>query len=226
MSAVVYCRISQGKGDKGLPQLSLLSQQELCENYCKNTGLEVSKIITEIGSARDIANLPKLKSLIETIKNDQTIIISDVSRFLRNIMQALNLIDILMKKNVSVYSVSNGYMFSNNSTITDKFYFRSLLNQAEYESDTIALRVNRSLNYRRANGALLGKPKFGQEAYYDENNIRRSRENTTEQIIKKTINKMKKQGYDIEDIADTLNAEGYTFRGKEWTVRRVNYVNK
>src|SRR6202012_2325088 len=137
-----------------------------------------------------------------------------------------NIIYILNQKNVKIYSVTNNCTYSNTTDFVEKFQFRHLLNQAEFESDQISHRINRSLKYRRSIGAFIGNPGFGYECYIDGNRIRRRRINKNEKMIIDIVVHMIKENISYDDIANYLNLNGHTFRGKPWNDKRVFRVNK
>jgi DNA invertase Pin-like site-specific DNA recombinase len=226
--ANIYCRISTPNKQKNMSikENSLQSQEDVCRNYCANNSYSVNNIIHEIGSGRSIKNLPKLWNLVNSCEANSILVICDITRFLRNIKEALILLDTLMSKNITVISATNNLSFGPNSTAQDRFQFRHFLNYAELESDIISQRVKRSINFRKNKGSYLGgKPSFGFKCEYI-NDVRCVVPCEEELEIYYMIQDMMTSKYKLDDIVDNLNAEEHTFRGKPWTISRVKLVSK
>lgn len=226
--AIIYCRISQLKKYKNLPaELSLKSQQFICEEYCQKHNIKIHSIFHETKSARNIENLTQLNEIIKIITEDIVLIIAEVSRLSRNMQQALNLIHELNERQVIIHSVTENLTYGKLLDIRDKFNFRQRLNQAEFESDQISERVNRSIRYRKSVGAYIGgKPGFGYECYIDKDNIRKKKINELEQKIITNIQLLHRQGYTVEQIANYLNEHKLLYRNNLWTPQNIKYVLK
>ena len=223
--AVIYCRKSTaGKSTShmGLQELTITSQQNICLEYCQKNNLEVLEIVNEIISARNMTKMTELHNLIDRLPDGTFLIVSDISRFSRNIIQGLEILESLKDKNIYIHAVCSNCTYDDISY--NKYQFRSHLNQAEFESDQISDRIKRSLETRRKNRCKIGKSRFGYECYYDVHGLRRERLNKKEQYIHRLIESMNKDGLSTIDIAKILNNSGYTFRNKEWTNMRVRYV--
>jgi DNA invertase Pin-like site-specific DNA recombinase len=224
--AVIYCRKSQrcvGPRSFSNPNdLSLERQKNICLEYCKNNNLKVTKIYSEIASARNMNKLKELNLLLNKVNSNIIILVSDVSRFSRNVYQALEKLEILRSKNVSVHSIHNNITYDNNPN--NRHEFRRLLSCAEYESDIYSERIKKSLNFRKKNNCKIGRSRFGYESFYDNKGFRRERINKREQYIFRLIGSKNRSGFNYPQIADFLNNKNYTFRNKEWTSQRVRYV--
>jgi DNA invertase Pin-like site-specific DNA recombinase len=228
MNAIIYCRISQSKTSKtNIRDISLDSQEFLCSNYCNDNNIKIIKIVKECCSGRNYDKMNGLKKLARQIMRDHPntlLIISDLTRFMRNTYQALDLINKLNNKGITVYSVTDKYSYSKVAPSNEKFQFRQLLNYAELESDRLADRQKRSISHRRAIGSKIGKAAFGQECYKDQNGIRKIRPCVKEQLIIKTIQTMLSDKKSYNEIVEYLNTNSFTFRGKLWTVVRIPYI--
>jgi DNA invertase Pin-like site-specific DNA recombinase len=223
--AAIYCRKSTSKGIDGyagLPELPLSNQEALCREYCMHNNLTVSKVVHEITSARDMDKMTKLNELVAQLEPGTVLLVSDVSRFSRNVLQALVALNELSQKQVSVHAVNPNCTFDEQSL--NKFQFRSHLNQAELESDIISDRVKKSIDTRRKLGCKIGKSKFGFECYYDDRGLRRERENEKEQGIIDMIKDKLDSGNTTAEVAGYLNENDETFRGKKWTSAHINRI--
>jgi len=82
--AVVYCRVSTQEQTKNL---SLSTQQRLCEDYCRREGFDVDRIFIEAGESAKTADRTELKKLIaycrEMKRRIDFVVVHSLSRFAR-----------------------------------------------------------------------------------------------------------------------------------------------
>lgn len=230
LESAIYCRKSSvGKNPNskyGIAELSLSMQKEICNDYCKKNNITVLSEfeVSETVSARNMSNMVELHILIKKLKGKKNVvlIVSNVSRFSRNVRQAIGILEELRENGIFVQSVNDNCRYDND--FTNRHHFRQQLSQAEFESDQIVDRANKSIENRRKKGCKIGKSRYGYETYYDKNGLRRERQNEAEQIVLKLIQLHKKKGFSAKESAMFLNENNYTFRKKVWTAVRVNYV--
>lgn len=219
--AAIYCRKSNANAGN---ELSFSVQKNICETFCKERNLEIIYCVIEEISGKNMNQMVELNKLLQRIEKDTLIVVCDVTRFSRNVLQGLQFIDKLLKKDSTIYAVCNCCCF--NDKYIDRHQFRSLLNQAELEHDQITDRINRSLKHRRRIGHKIGKAKYGYEIYYDNKGIRREKKHKLEQKTVSMIRRLLNNGKKIPDIVEYLNNSKVDFRGKEWNPSRVKYVFK
>jgi len=99
----------------------------------------------------------KLKQIVEDLKQGDRLIVSELSRLGRSTLQVLGLLKILKDKDVSVYSVKEGFKL--NGDIQSKIMSTMLSLFAELERDFISQRTKEALRARKAAGVKLGRPK-------------------------------------------------------------------
>lgn len=222
--AIIYCRVSQAKNyrHKTEPhELSLDVQEELCTHYCNTNNYIIKDVIKEVCSARDMNRMEKLQDALQTIQCNETLMIADITRFSRNTLQGLQILESLNEKNVNIFAINNR---CNYNTTQDKHIFRQTLSNSEHESDQISDRVKRSLQYKKMNGAKQGIAKYGKEIYTDENGQRKERINVTENNILKKIKLMLNNKCEYQTIVTALNKTRQLYRGKAWNVTRLKYL--
>ena len=144
-NVIIYCRISS-------PKQSLDSQEYACKQYCIQFGLNIIKIVHEVGSAWK----KKLILLDKIINNNNniSILIYSADRFSRNTLDATRKLDILLRKNINIISVNDNIDIS---TLNGRHHFRQLISSAELESDIISDRVKRSVVYNNSIDSDYGK---------------------------------------------------------------------
>ena len=220
LNAYIYCRIST-KYSK--TSHSLDTQEDQCIEYCKSRGLNVKEIIRDQKSSRNMTNYYTLTNLINKMNYGDMLIIYDVSRFSRNVLKGIELLDGMSEKGIHIYSVKENINYEDSM---NKHLFRVFLNQAEYESDTISIRTTNSARHLKKIGGMAGgHTKFGYEMY-SSGRIKKVRRNFSEHRIISRIKKDIMYGKKPRDVACELNDSELLYRGKLWTPTSVRYVYK
>jgi DNA invertase Pin-like site-specific DNA recombinase len=206
--------------------MSLDTQIELCTKYCMELGIDSITVVREYGSARNIDKLPKLLELVDKMENNTLLVIADSTRFLRNTQQALNILRDLQTRNIVVHFVGDNLSYGKHVSHNERHHFRVALSLAEMESDRTSYRVKRSYAYRKAHGGAIGSPPYGYTHETNENGMRIKCINKDEKVMCDVIGVMREQGQSCQEIANVLNQNNSTFRGKPWTAQSVNVVSK
>ena len=163
--AYIYCRVSSKEQSNQLTgHISLEVQEVNCRQYAEEKGWIVEKVITEVGSGRNMKKLPNLMKLVNELrkaKQKAVLLFNNISRFSRNTLEALIIIENLKKCGVTIYSVQEQLDMNKGS---GRHTFRILLSGAEYESDMISERVRMAFQLKRQLGSQLGTAPYGFEA--------------------------------------------------------------
>ncbi len=220
MDAYIYCRIST-KYSKN--SHSLDTQEDQCIEYCKMSGLNVKEIIRDQMSSRNMTNYTTLTNLIRKMDSGNVLIIYDVSRFSRNVLKGIELLELMASNGINIYSVKENINYNDSM---NKHLFRVFLNQAEYESDTISMRISNSVKHlKKIGGHMGGHTKYGYEMY-SSGGIKKTRKNFSEHRVVSRIKKDISRGKKPSEIACELNDSKILYRGKLWTPTSVRYVHK
>jgi DNA invertase Pin-like site-specific DNA recombinase len=99
----------------------------------------------------------KIKGVIDNLNNGDRIIVPELSRLGRSMLEIMEMLSILDQKGVCVYSVKGGWEL--NGSIQSKVMAMAFSIAAEIERDLISKRTKEALRARRANGVKLGRPK-------------------------------------------------------------------
>jgi DNA invertase Pin-like site-specific DNA recombinase len=217
--AYIYCRLSYSSKNKH--SYSLNTQKDQCETYCNNNNIAVKGIVSEVKSSRNMENYNKLDEIVDKMVEGDILIISNVSRFSRNMSKGLQLLDKIYAKRAKIYSVEENISYD---TCHDKYSFREHLNLAEREGDIISNRISLSINYLKKHGHTFGIPQFGYETYFN-GAVRKLRRNYTEyQIVVKIRNMVNNEKKSFDEIANNLNESNILNRNRKWITSSVKRV--
>jgi DNA invertase Pin-like site-specific DNA recombinase len=99
----------------------------------------------------------KIKGVIDNLDTGDRIIVPELSRLGRSMLEIMEMLSILNQKGVCVYSVKGGWEL--NGSIQSKVMAMAFSIAAEIERDLISKRTKEALSARRAKGIKLGRPK-------------------------------------------------------------------
>ncbi len=147
---IAYLRVSTEK------QL-LENQREEIVHFARSRGLSIHKWQMEKVSGVKSKEERKLEAILRRMKADDVLIVSEMSRLSRTMLEIMAILNLCIKKNIVLYSVKEGYSFENN--MTSKVMGFAFGMAAEIERNLIASRTKEALAYRKAQGVVLGRPK-------------------------------------------------------------------
>lgn len=217
----VYCRVSskeQSKYNEGHSSLEV--QEEAIKKHCEEKGIKIMDIVREVYSARNMDKMKGLQHLCDVARPGQTIFVYDVSRFSRNIQHALNLLDDLTKKGVSIYSVSENIDYG---SAAGRNHFRMQLCASTYFSDLLSQKVKASIAYRKNRGDYIGGVKYGYETKRVGNKTTKVRSMKEMRVIK-MISEMWKKDASVKTIVTRMNDNNLKMRKKNITKSTVRTV--
>ncbi|MCP4986934.1 MAG: recombinase family protein, partial [Colwellia sp.] len=100
----------------------------------------------------------ELGKIIETLKPNDIIIVSELSRLGRSMLEIMELLCRLSEKGIKVYAVKGNYHLNGNS-IQSKIMTMVLCMASEIERDLISQRTKEALARLKKEGVKLGRPK-------------------------------------------------------------------
>ncbi|MDP9048997.1 MAG: master DNA invertase Mpi family serine-type recombinase [Bacteroidota bacterium] len=119
--------------------------------------LLIDEWIEETISSTKKLEVRKFGELLQRMQKGDVLIVSELSRMGRNLMQIMKILHDCMEKDVMVYTVKENYELGNN--INSKVLAFAFGLSAEIERNLISQRTKEALARRRAEGQVLGRPK-------------------------------------------------------------------
>lgn len=145
-----YIRVSTDKQ-------TVENQRFEINEFCTKRNIIIEKWISETISGTKKLEDRKFGRLLKKLEKGDTVIISEISRIGRNLMQIMGILNECMERDVMVLTVREGYELGNN--INSKVLAFAFGLSAEIERNLISQRTKEALARKRAEGVILGRPK-------------------------------------------------------------------
>ena len=203
---VSYTRCSTDKQNN-----SIEVQSNEIKRYCEYKGIQVDKSYVDYAISGKSFDREQFNEMIELVEKGQVkeIIITELSRWGRNMLEALQHINTLKKHNCNLVVLKENIDLNSPS---GNLLTNILFSLAEWERNEIALRTSKTLQDKKARGLQYTKNTYG----YDMVNGKMV-ENPTELRMLKKIEKMKLSGKSYNEIKEFLNRNKYTRKnGTNW----------
>jgi DNA invertase Pin-like site-specific DNA recombinase len=108
----------------------------------------------------------KIKDVIDNLGNGDRIIVPELSRLGRSMLEIMEMLSVSRQKGISIYAVKGAWEL--NGSIQSKVMAMAFSIAAEIERDLISKRTKEALRARRAKGVRLGRPKGPGKSKLDE----------------------------------------------------------
>ena len=147
---IAYLRVSTEKQ-------VLENQRDEIVRFAEKKGLEINRWCMEKVSGTKSQNERKIKQILSKLKKEDVLIVTEISRLSRTMLDIMGILNTCIKKEIILYSVKEGYSFENN--MNSKIMGFAFGMAAEIERNLIAARTREALAYRKSQGIILGRPK-------------------------------------------------------------------
>ena len=136
---IAYLRVSTEKQ-------FLANQKEEILRFAEKNGLAIDKWYTETVSGSVSTKERKLAPLLRQMKPGDTLIVTEISRLSRTLLEIMTILNSCIKKQVVLYSTKEGYVFQND--INSKVLGFAFGLMAEIERNLISMRTKEALARR------------------------------------------------------------------------------
>lgn len=145
-----YIRVSTDKQ-------TVENQRFEINNFVRKQELIIDRWIEETISGNKEVEKRKLGKLMKGLKKDDVIICSELSRLGRNLLMIMSVLNECLKRDVQVWTIKDNYRLG--SDISSKVLAFAFGLAAEIERNLISQRTKEALARKKAEGAILGRPK-------------------------------------------------------------------
>jgi DNA invertase Pin-like site-specific DNA recombinase len=165
-----------------------------------------------------------LHHLCNIASSGQTIYVYDVSRFSRNAHHALNILESLNNRKISVHSVKENLTYKD---VWSRNQFRIQLSAANFMSDICSEKVKTSICYRRARGDYIGSTPYGFSTSVDlTTRVRSKVPNEEEMKVIDLIRSYHNDKLSPSVICENLNSQEIKCRKRDFTASTVKRIIK
>ena len=149
MKTVAYLRVSTQDQDleKNKSELLMLAH---------NNKLGKVEFVDEVVSGKVSWKKRKIAEVIESLGKGDNIIISELSRLGRSMLEIMELLSVSIQKGINIYALKGNWQLNN--SIQSKIVAMAYSLAAEIERDLISQRTKEALKFRKDNGVKLGRP--------------------------------------------------------------------
>lgn len=145
-----YLRVSTGEQDLDKNKADIL-------HLANNRDLGKVHFVEEKISGKVPWRKRKIAELLESLQAKDTIIVSELSRLGRSMLECMEILSIATNKSINIYTVKGNWQLD--QTIQSKIIAMAFSMAAEIERDLISQRTKEALRFRQQQGMKLGRPK-------------------------------------------------------------------
>jgi DNA invertase Pin-like site-specific DNA recombinase len=215
MATIAYIRVSKDTQDVD-------NQRFEIQNYAAKEGLTIDTWVEAEISSRKSTKARKIDSTLDTLRRGDILIISEISRIGRSILENLNTINELKKKKVTTHIIKQTLKVNGDNDLMTTMFITNLSFAAELERALISQRTKAALARKKAEGITLGNPHLADE------HARQKQERMAHlESVRERIQELVDRGYTQRQICDTLNMEHIpTLRGGKWYIMTLQRTLK
>jgi len=148
--AVGYLRVSTGDQELEKNKADIL-------RLANDLDLGKVRFVEEKISGKISWRKRKVAGILDELAKGDAIIVSELSRLGRSMLECMEILALALTKGVSVYSVKGNWKLDN--SIQSKIVAMAFSMAAEIERDLISQRTKEALRYKKEQGIKLGRPR-------------------------------------------------------------------
>lgn len=150
MTNFAYLRVSTDRQDVKNQKLGVL-------DYCNAQNITPLTFVEDTLSGTSPWREREIGKLIENGANGDVIVVAEVSRLGRSILQVLEILELAAQKGISVHIAKNRMIMDGSMQSTITATILGLV--AQIEREFISSRTKEALQKRKMDGVILGRPK-------------------------------------------------------------------
>lgn len=147
---VAYLRVSTSRQDLEKNKVAILKLAN--ERKLGNVDFIEEKISGSVNWKKR-----KIFEIIDTLTENDTLIVSELSRLGRSMLECIEILSIAMNKKINIYAVKGNWQLNN--SIQSKIIAMAFSMASEIERDLISQRIKEALREKKRAGVKLGRPK-------------------------------------------------------------------
>lgn len=147
---VAYLRVSTNDQELEKNKAAILS-------LANDKDLGKVRFIEEIVSGKVSWRNRKIATILDELTTGDTIIVSELSRLGRSMLECMEILSISTQKGICIYAIKGSWQLDN--TIQSKIIAMAFSMASEIERDLISKRTKEALQARKQSGLSLGRPK-------------------------------------------------------------------
>jgi DNA invertase Pin-like site-specific DNA recombinase len=210
-----YLRVSTIKQD-------LENQRSEIEGYASRNSFNIDRWIRLETSSRKSLEERGINALIEGLRRNDRVIVSELSRLARSLREIHNIVHSISLRRAELHVVKQNLVTRHADDMTTKIVLNSFAMAAEIERDLISLRTRNALARIKAEGRSLGNPNLA----YD-NKKRSDAADQRAENLRSTIVAFLREGYNQREIVCHLNQIGVrTVHGRPFRLTTLQRVLK
>jgi len=159
MTVYGYIRVSTDKQDTDNQRYEILK-------YANSKKLGNVELIEETVSGRKSWKDRKIGELLPKLKKGDVLLITELSRLGRSMLEIMELLSILLRNGVELHVVKNNQVLKDD--LHSKVFAMAFSIAAEIERELISQRTKEALARRKAEGKPLGRPKGSYSSKLDQ----------------------------------------------------------
>jgi DNA invertase Pin-like site-specific DNA recombinase len=144
-----YLRVSTGEQELEKNKSEIL-------HLANHLNLGRVHFVEEIVSGKVSWKKRKIAVIIEEFTKGDTLIVSELSRLGRSMLECMEILSVAVEKGVRVYAVKGNWTLD--SSIQSKIVAMAFSMASEIERDLISQRTKEALRYKKEQGIKLGRP--------------------------------------------------------------------
>jgi len=181
MGVYAYIRVSTDNQETENQRYEVLK-------YANEKKLGNVEIVEETISGRKSWKERQLKNLVDTLQKGDILIVTELSRLGRSMLEIMELLSILLRAGVELHVVKTRQILKDD--LQSKVFAMAFSIAAEIERELISQRTREALQRRKAEGKPLGRPKGSYSSKLDK--------------YRKQIEELRAKGVSIASIAKIL----------------------